>query len=101
MSQHENTTEQEITAKGLVAPRITPQDVDAEIASEDYHVFTSTCLTVCALTLQNGFTVVGHSACASPENFDPAIGQRVARENAREKIWQLLGFRLRDQLTRT
>lgn len=55
-------------------------------------------LTFCVLVLRNGFTVTGESACASPENFDAAIGRKIARQNAEQKIWLLLGFRLRDQL---
>lgn len=99
MSKDETAIEAEITSKGLTAPRITPEMLDAEIAAEDYHVFPGSCLTVCALTLQNGFTVTGESACASPENFNAEIGQKIARSNARQKLWPLLGFRLRDQLT--
>lgn len=55
-------------------------------------------LTFCVLEVRNGFTVTGESACASPENFDAAIGRRIARENAMQKIWPLLGFLLRDKL---
>ena len=57
-------------------------------------------LTFCVLVLRNGFTVTGESACASPENFNAEIGRRIARENAEREIWPLLGFRLRDELTR-
>ena len=99
MSKDEVAVEAEIAAKGLNAPRITPDMLDAEIAAEDYHVFAGSCLTVCALTLKNGFTVTGESACASPANFDPTIGRKIARSNARVKLWPLLGFRLRDQLS--
>ena len=98
MSKDELAIEKEIQSKGLTARRITPDMLDAEIAAEDYHVFPGSCLMVCALTLQNGFTVTGESACASPENFNAEIGQKIARSNAREKIWPLLGFRLRDEL---
>ncbi|WHZ33452.1 Gp49 family protein [Sagittula sp. MA-2] len=98
MSKSEDAIEAEINAKGLIAPRITPDMLDAEIVAEDYHVFPGSCLTVCCLTLKNGFTVTGESACASPENFNAEIGQKIARSNAREKLWPLLGFRLRDQL---
>ena len=55
-------------------------------------------LTFCVLVLRNGFTVTGESACASPENFDPEIGRRVARANAVQKIWPLLGFLLKEKL---
>jgi hypothetical protein len=99
MANHDETEiEAEIQRKGKTAPRITPQAIDDEIVDTQFHVFTGSCLTVCCLTLKNGFTVTGESACASPENFDVQIGERVARDNARAKIWPLLGFRLRDQL---
>ena len=55
-------------------------------------------MTVCCLTLRNGYNTVGESACISPANFDAAIGQRIARENARNKIWALEGYRLRDAI---
>ncbi|MEM1077446.1 MAG: Gp49 family protein [Pseudomonadota bacterium] len=87
-----------LSDKGLTAPRVTNAMVDAEVVSELYHVFPGSCLTVCCLTLTNGYTVTGESACASPENFDAEIGRRIAFSNAREKIWGLLGFRLRDQI---
>lgn len=44
------------------------------------------------------FTVTGESACASPENFNAEIGRKIARQKAIDKIWPLLGFRLRDRL---
>ena len=93
--------EQEIQDKGLTAPRLTPALIDAAIKSEDYHVFGDTCLTVCCLTLQNGFTVTGESACASPENFNAEIGRKIARENARNKIWMLEGYLLKQRLFET
>lgn len=98
MGKDEQAIEAEIQEKGLTAKRITPDMLDAEIVAEDYHVFAGSCLTVCCLTLKNGFTVTGESACASPQNFNAEIGQKIARANAREKLWPLLGFRLRDQL---
>lgn len=94
----ENETEAEIQAKGLNAPRLKPEMIDATIISEQYHVFPGTTLTVCALTLRNGFIVVGESAAASPENFDQAIGRKIARENARNKIWAFEGYLLRERL---
>jgi len=90
--------EKEIQDKGLTAPRITPNEIDECINSEQYHVFPGTTLTVCALTLANGYQVVGESACASPENFDASLGRKIARENARNKIWALEGYRLRSLL---
>lgn len=100
MSNDEQKIEEQIQAKGLTAPRVTPADVDAEIVGEQFHVFPGTTVTICLLTLANGFSVTGESAAASPENFDPQIGQDIARRNARDKVWPLLGFRLRDSLPR-
>jgi hypothetical protein len=54
---------------------------------------------VCCLTLKNGFTVTGESACASPENFDAELGRKIAFKNAREKIWQLEGYLLKEKLS--
>ena len=94
----EQVIEAEIQKKGLTAARVTPDMLETEIVNDAYYVFPGTQLTVCCLTLKNGFTVLGESACASPENFDAEIGRKAARENARQKLWPLLGFRLKDQL---
>jgi len=110
--------EQEIIAKGLTAPRVTPQDIEDNITSE--HYFTAgdgvvgsdfengpapypdalDLLTFCVLVLRNGFSVIGESACASPENFNAEIGRKIARENAKQKIWPLMGYELRSKLTK-
>lgn len=90
--------EQEIIDKGLTAPRLSPDDIDAVIKEENYFVFEDTCLTVCCLTLTNGFTVDGSSACASRANFDGELGRKLAREHARNKIWMLEGYLLRQKL---
>lgn len=57
-------------------------------------------LTYCTLVLQNGFTVTGESACASPENFDAEIGRKIARQNAVQKIWPLMGYALKEELNK-
>lgn len=107
-----------IQTKGKTAARVTPQDIERAITSE--HYFTAedgvgrankgqtsnggknpaplSLLTFCVLVLRNGFTVTGESACASPENFDVQIGRAIARENAVQKIWPLLGYELRTKL---
>ena len=97
--ENDETHEQEIIRKGLTAPRITPAHIEDTILAEQYHVFAGTMLTVCCLTLQNGFNVVGESACASPENFDSEIGRRVARAAAAQKIWSLEGYLLKEKLS--
>ena len=95
----EETIEKANQEKGLNAPRLTPDLINAVIAKEDFHVFEGSQLTVCCLTLQNGFTVTGESACVSPENFDAEIGRTIARNNARDKIWALEGYLLKSKLS--
>lgn len=95
---NETEIENEIQEKGLNAPRLTSEAIDAKIKGEEYHVFPGTTVTVCCLTLGNGFTTVGHSACASAENFDLELGRKIAKQNAREKIWVLEGYLLRESL---
>ena len=102
--------EKEIQEKGLTAPRITLDDIEANISGE--YFFTASqamsdapivpsleLLTFCVLVLKNGFTVTGESACVSPENFDAEIGRKIARQNAVEKIWPLMGYALKEKLT--
>ena len=86
-----------IQEKRLNAPRVTPERIEQVIDKEEYFRLTGT-LTVCVLTLANGFTVTGESACASPENFNEEIGNRIARDDAKNKIWYLEGYLLRQNL---
>lgn len=58
-------------------------------------------LTFCVLTLKNGFTVHGVSACAAKENYNRDIGERIARGDAVNKIWPLMGYTLRSELSLT
>ena len=109
----DQAVETEIQVKGLTAPRITPADIEANIRSETYFdgngvspiskglAITGPALgllTFCVLVLRNGFTVTGESACASPENFNAALGQKIARANAISKVWPLMGYQLKEQL---
>jgi hypothetical protein len=96
----EQEIEADVQARGLNAPRVTASDLDSKITGEQHHVFPGTTVTVCCLTLRNGYSVVGQSAAASPVNFDPEIGQKVARADARDKIWALEGYLLRERLYR-
>ena len=89
-----------IQEKRLNAPRVTLARIQEVIKDAKFFRLTGT-LTVCVLELQNGFTVTGESACASPENFNEEIGNKIARENAESKIWALEGYLLRDKLSLT
>lgn len=110
-----------IQRKGKTAARVTPADIEACIVSTHYFTAGSAVykadpleagpfgepargidaldlLTFCVLVLRNGFTVTGESACASPANFDPEIGRKIARDNAKAKIWLLEGYLLKQRL---
>lgn len=95
----EQAIEEEIQSKGLVAPRLTPEHIDDRIRQKAFWIVPGTSVTVCALTLANGFTVVGESAAASAENFDVELGEKIAFQNARQKIWPLEGYLLRQRLS--
>lgn len=109
----DHTTNAEIDLAGKTAPRITPEDIDRAIISQyfinageatahcsnpDDNIVMG-CLTICVLVLRNGFTVTGESACAHPANYDPLIGRSIALKNARDKIWSLEGYLLKQRLS--
>jgi hypothetical protein len=91
--------EQYLIDKGLDAPRVTAESISARIVRKDFYVFPGTTTTIALITLDNGYNVVGHSACASPENFDEAVGRDLAYANAFSKIWDLEGYVLRERLS--
>ena len=120
----DSAIERDIQAKGLTAPRVKPDDIAANIKGVYYftadqgarHAFLDVMagnepdrsfapsdpalclLTFCVIVLRNGFTVTGESACASPENFDAEIGKKIAFENAKQKVWPLMGYALKQSI---
>lgn len=94
----EQSTEEMIQSKNLNAPRLTPALIDETIIDEAYYVFPGTTSTICRLTLKNGYSTIGESAAVSLANFDEEIGRKVARENARHKVWALEGYLLKQKL---
>lgn len=95
---NEKQIEQEIQDKGLTAPRLTPDLIDKAIVNSTYTNLPDGRTVVCQLTLRNGFTVDGTSACVSKENFNQEIGNKISFDNAREKIWLLEGYLLKQRL---
>ena len=98
LSASEAAIEKQIKASSPTGPRLTPEHISNQIAGINFHHFPGTSLTVCALTLKNGFHVVGHSASASHKNFNEEIGKNIAFENARKCIWELEGYLLTSKL---
>lgn len=107
--------EKTLTEAGKNAPRVTPEDIEAAIKAEWYVTGDSAfqdafgasspaerdtlrTSTWCYIQLHNGFTVVGHSAMVSAENFIPEVGRTIARKKAIDQLWPLMGFALRDRL---
>jgi hypothetical protein len=94
------------------AERVTLADVEAAIAGEyyfcpghavkdrDWSHSSLTLMTCCVLVLWNGYTLLGKSACASPANFDDEIGRRLARQDAVNQIWPLMGYDLKSRIAR-
>lgn len=93
--------EQQLKQQGADAPRLNPKHIDQTIVDEAYYIFPNTTVTVCCLTLRNGFKVIGKSAAANTANFNEEIGRKVARANAREQIWELEGYLLKERLHET
>ena len=93
----ENEVEEIIITEDLTAPRVSMDSITETIKKVDYHVFNGV-LTICCLTLRNGFTAIGDSACASPENFNKELGEKIAYDKARGKIYQLEGYLLKERL---
>ena len=91
------STEQMILDRNLTAPRLTPTLIQETIKDCEFHKLTDV-LTICVLTLTNGFTVTGESACASPANYNKEVGEKVALGKAKEKIWPLEGYLLKQRL---
>lgn len=98
MPLNDQETEKQLQEKGLNAPRLNPQLIDETIVGESYYTFPGTTTTVCLLTLRNGFSVIGESSCASPENFNMEIAHKISRDKARNKIWELEGYLLKEKL---
>lgn len=107
-------TEQECAAVA-VAPRVRLQDIENNIAARydftadkaiDFAIGTLPelpdkalrLLSICLLVMKNGFTIIGKSAPASPENFNADLGKKLAYEDAVRQLWPLMGFALRERL---
>jgi len=95
---NDNDIEKEIQDKNLNAPRVTPDTIASVIIDETYTKLPSGRTLICELTLKNGYTVRGESSCVSIENFDLELGKKISREDAKNKVWQLEGYLLKEKL---
>lgn len=111
----EQKFEQRLLDRGLTAPRVTLKDVENNIAQEYYFTAADGIVgassgpeefpeelcryTFCVLRLKNGFVLHGENACVSAENFDPEIAKELAKKDAMNKIWPLMGYELKTRLS--
>ena len=97
-TKDELVTENRIQELGLNAPRLTPELIDKVIIGKTFTILPSGKCMICELTLKNGFTVRGESACVSKANFNQEIGEKISYDNARNKVWELEGYALQERL---
>jgi hypothetical protein len=99
-----------LSASSAVAPRVALSDIESAIAEKHFiradHAIGAPganpalgLLTICIVVMRNGFVIVGKSAPASPENFNPELGRTFAYEDAVRQAWPLMGFALREKLS--
>lgn len=81
-----------------LGPRVTKESIEERISCVEYHRWPATTVTICMVTMVNGFTVLGQSACVSARNFDAKVGQEIAYLDAFEKLWQLEGYLLAERM---
>lgn len=84
-----------------VTPTITPERIDEIIKNSVIKSYTAfdKC-TVVSCQLPNGFVIVESSACVSPENYDEKMGMAICMEKITDKVWELEGYRLQEELYR-
>lgn len=75
------------------AAKVTREHIEARIKHLKFSRFAPT-VTICQITLDNGYSVRGESACVNVENYDREIGERIAHDNAFNQLWPLFGFLL-------
>ena len=81
-----------------MANQITAEDIRSKIKSETYLVLPDGRTTLCVLSLENGFTITGTSACVHAANFNIDTGRQYAHAEAFRKIWELEGYLLAQRL---
>lgn len=81
----------------MIPNKVTVGDIFDKIRNAQYLNIPGSTTTICYLTMQNGFTILGQSACVDPKDYNVALGEKYAYEDAVEKIWQLEGYLLAER----
>jgi hypothetical protein len=91
--------DQESAAVQKTKNRVTLESMLAKIADEEYiHPKSIPHMTICVLTTDNGFALVGKSSPADPDNFNEELGKKFAREDAIRQMWPLEAYLLRERM---
>ena len=77
---------------------VTLQGILDKIKSVTYTLLPNSRTTVCQLTMENGFTIEGQSACVSLLSYNRALGEKYAYEKALDNCWQFEGYLLAQKL---
>jgi len=97
-----DSIESEIQAKGLTAPRVTLDDLNAAIAHTEIVKHVSAggqIMRWAVITTRNGYAVTGRpSVAVSPANDNAELGEKLAVDNARNELWPLMGYALKERL---
>lgn len=80
-----------------VYPKVTKDSIEAKISKVDYLVLPDSTVTLCNITLTNGYSVRGESACVDPRNFNVEIGKGLAYKKAFDALWPLEGYLLAER----
>ena len=80
--------------------KVTKEQIILRITDIQYLVLEGTTVTICSITLDNGFSVRGESACVDPAEFKVEIGREIAYDNAFDKLWPLFGFMMMEDAYR-
>ena len=81
--------------------KVTKETIEAKVAKVDYMVLPDSTVTLCNITLKNGYSVRGESACVDPRNFNIEIGKGLAYKQAFDKLWPLEGYLLAERRSAT
>lgn len=76
---------------------VTLADIQAKVKKTVYTILPDTTTTVCQLFMENGYVVLGTSACVDPAMFNKATGEKYAYEDAINKCWPLEGYLLAER----
>lgn len=79
------------------APKLTSESITAKIQNTEF--IAHSLMTICVITMRNGFMVTGVSAPASAANYDAEVGKRFAYDDAFKQLWRLEGYLLREKLS--